>query len=324
MDAQKNLCDKNRMLDLLSDILTRLSVKGTLYFRTSFTSPWGVEVPAYQNVARFHFAHRGDCMVRIAGTDETLMLAQGDLVIVPHGAGHSLYGGSSSSCSVLPLDRVLEESGYQGEGVLVHGGGEDDREVQLICGHFSFTPNARHLIFERLPSHIHIPNYGETAGKWMEATLRVIGAEAGGARIGGDLIALKMSEAILVQAIRAFIESRGAEQADLSGFADPQLSRALSAFHNEPAENWSVESLARVAGLSRTGFAQHFSKKMAVTPMQYLTEWRMQLARQALSEQRVNVSEAAALSGYTSESAFTRVFKKEVGVTPAAYRSSSR
>jgi len=156
----------------------------------------------------------------------------------------------------------------------------------------------------------------------MEATLRVIGVEAGGARIGGDLIALKMSEAILVQAIRAFIESQGAEQVGLSGFADPQLSRALSAFHKEPAEAWSVESLARVAGLSRTGFAQHFVKKMAVTPMQYLTGWRMQLARQALAEQGVNVAEAAALSGYTSESAFTRVFKKEVGVTPAAYRSS--
>lgn len=310
------------MLDLLSDILTRLSVKGTLYFRTSFTSPWGVEVPAYQNVARFHFAHRGDCMLRIVNTDETLMLAQGDLVIIPHGAGHSLYGSTSSSCSVLPLDRVLEESGYQGEGVLVHGGDEDEREVQLICGHFSFAPNAKHLIFERLPSHIHIPNYGETAGKWMEATLRVIGAEAGGVRIGGDLIALKMSEAILVQAIRAFIESQGAEQVGLSGFADPQLSRALSAFHKEPAETWSVASLARVAGLSRTGFAQHFAKKMAVTPMQYLTDWRMQLARQALVEQKVTVSEAAALSGYTSESAFTRVFKKEVGVTPAAFRSS--
>lgn len=80
------------MLDLLSDILMWLSVEGTLYFRTSFTAPWGVEVPAYQNVARFHFAHRGDCMVRITATDETPMLAQGDLVIIPQGAGHSLYG----------------------------------------------------------------------------------------------------------------------------------------------------------------------------------------------------------------------------------------
>ncbi len=322
MDNLEFQCDRKLMLDLLSDILVRLSIKGTLYFRTCFTAPWGVEVPAYQNVARFHFAHRGDCMVRLTMSGETLMLAQGDLVIIPHGAGHSLYSGHSSSPSVLPLDRVLEESGYDGNGVLVHGGEEDDREVQLVCGHFSFAPNAKHLIFERLPTHIHIPNYGETTGKWMEATLRVIGAEAGGAKMGGDLIALKMSEVILVQTIRAFIESQGAEQVGLSGFADPQLSRALDAFHKQPAEAWSVESLARVAGLSRTGFAQQFSKKMDVTPMQYLTGWRMQIARQALAEQRLSVPDAAALIGYSSESAFTRVFKNEVGVTPAAYRST--
>lgn len=322
MDNLEFQCDRKSMLDLLSDILVRLSIKGTLYFRTCFTAPWGVEVPAHQNVARFHFAHRGDCMVRLTQSDETLMLAQGDLVIIPHGAGHSLYSGYSSSPSVLPLDRVLEDSGYDGNGVLVHGGEEDDREVQLVCGHFSFAPNAKHLIFERLPTHIHIPNYGETTGKWMEATLRVIGAEAGGAKMGGDLIALKMSEAILVQAIRAFIESQGAEQVGLSGFADPQLSRALDAFHKQPAEAWSVESLARVAGLSRTGFAQQFSKKMDVTPMQYLTGWRMQIARQALAEQRLSVPDTAALIGYSSESAFTRVFKNEVGVTPAAYRSA--
>lgn len=310
------------MLDLLSDILTRLSVKGTLYFRTSFTPPWGVEVPAFENVARFHFAHRGNCMVRIIDTGETLMLAQGDLVIIPHGASHSLYSEQTNPEDVLPLDHVLEASGFTGEGVLVHGGEDGDRQTQLICGHFSFATNAKHLIFERLPAHIHIPNYGETAGKWLEATLRVIGDEAGGARIGGDLIALKMSEAIFAQALRTFIESEGASAAKLAAFGDPRLSRALAAFHKAPAKNWSVETLAQVAGLSRTGFAQQFTEKMDLTPMQYLTGWRMQIARQGLVEHGGNVAEVAAMVGYASESAFARVFKKEVGLTPAAYRNS--
>ena len=163
------------MIDTLSDVLTKLSVRGTLYFRTAFTAPWGVAVPAYQNVARFHFAHRGDCMVRLPATGETFLLAQGDLVIIPHGAAHDLYCGHDPDSSVLPLDRVLELSGYKDEGVLVYGGEDDDRETQLICGHFSFAPSARHLIFDRLPSHIHITNYGEAAGRWMEASLRLIG-----------------------------------------------------------------------------------------------------------------------------------------------------
>jgi len=309
------------MIDTLSDVLTKLSLKGTLYFRTAFTAPWGVAVPAYQNVARFHFAHRGDCMVRLPETGEALLLAQGDLVIIPHGAAHDLYCGQDPDNTILPLDRVLELSGYRDEGVLVYGGEGGDRETELICGHFSFAPRARHPIFDRLPTHIHIANYGEVAGRWMEASLRLIGDEAGKSRFGGDLIALKMSEVVFAQAIRAFIEREGVHHAGLAGFADPKISRALTAFHGEPAKDWSVESLAREAGLSRTGFAVQFSSKMGMTPMQYLTGWRMQIARQKLME-AASISEVAALSGYSSESAFSRVFKKEVGTTPAAFRSS--
>lgn len=309
------------MLDLLSDILVRLSVKGTLYFRTSFTGPWGVQVPSFENVARFHFVHRGNCMMLINETGEKFALEQGDLVIVPHGAAHALYSGHEVTPTILPLDRVLEESGFKGEGVLVYGEGNDDRETQLICGHFSFAKQARHILFERLPSCIRIPNYGQTAGRWMEASLRVIGDEAGQSNFGGDLIALKMSEVIFTQALRAFVESQGAEQTALSGFADRQLSRALNAFHKEPSRNWTIEGMARIAGLSRTGFAQRFVKKMGVTPMQYLTSWRMQIARHALAEQGMNVTDVASMTGYASESAFTRVFKREVGATPAAYRS---
>ena len=309
------------MLDTLSDILVRLSVEGTLYFRTSFTHPWGVAVPDYQNVARFHLAHRGGCMVRVSTTGQTIELAQGDLVIIPHGAAHDIFGGDQDKDAVLPLEQVLEVSGYDGSGVLVHGGEADERETQLICGHFSFAPKSRHLIFDRLPGLIHIRNYGETAGRWMESSLRMIGDEAGQSRFGGDLIALKMSEVIFVQALRTFIEQEGARHIGLAGFADPQLSRALSAFHSDIVRDWTVESLAREAGLSRTGFATQFSAKMGLTPMQYLTGWRMQVACQELVKERVNVAEVAARVGYASESAFSRVFKKEIGVAPASYRA---
>jgi AraC family transcriptional activator of mtrCDE len=309
------------MLDVLSDILTRLSVKGTLYFRTSFTEPWGVKVPAFENVVRFHFAHRGDCMVRISDTGEQVALHQGDLIMIPHGAAHVLFCRHTAPDEALPLDNVLEMSGYTGEGVLVYGGEGGDRETQLICGHFSLAPGAQHMIFDQLPPYIHISNYGEVAGAWMEATLRVIGAEAGGAKLGGDLIALKMSEAIFTQAIRTYIEREEPEEHALSGFADPHLSRALLAFHRAPSSAWSVEGLAREAGLSRTGFAQIFSRKMGITPMQYLTAWRMQIACEGLSQRRLNVADAAELTGYASESAFSRVFKKEIGLSPAAYRA---
>ncbi len=310
------------MLETLSDILSRLQLAGTLYFRTSFTSPWGVAVPDYENVARFHYAHRGECMLRIAETGETVRVAQGDLVIIPHGAAHDLFCGYTTDPAVLPLDTVLEQSGFAGHGVLVHGGEDETRETQLICGHFALASSAKHLIFDRLPSFIHIQDYGGVAGGWLEATLRLIAAETGAGRLGGDLVALKLSEAIFAQALRVYLENDGSERAGLAGFADPHISRALEAFHQAPNHDWTIERLAREAGISRTGFAVRFSEKMGITPMQYLTSWRMQIACRSLIEGDMSVAEAAHATGYASESAFTRVFKKEIGTTPAAYRAA--
>lgn len=309
------------MLDLLSDILTNLSMRGTLYFRTSFTKPWGVAVPSYENVARFHFAHRGGCLVSVEGEDTPISIAQGDLIIIPHGNSHEIYCGHEPERTIMPLDAVLEQSGYEGSGVLVHGGEEPQSETQLICGHFSFEQHAKHILMERLPPFIHLKNYGETAGKWMEATLRVIGDEAGGQRMGGDLIALKMSEAILAQAIRSFIESSDAPEWGLSAFSDTNLRRALDAFHKAPSKNWTVETLAQSAGMSRTSFAVLFQKKMNMTPLQYMTSWRMEIAKKVLAISTNTLSDAAESAGYASDSAFARVFKRETGLTPAQFKS---
>jgi AraC-like DNA-binding protein len=311
------------MLDLLSDILTNLSMRGTLYFRTSFTKPWGVAVPNYENVARFHFAHRGSCLVRVSGVADPISLAQGDLVIIPHGASHDLYCGHEPEHTVMPLDVVLAQSGFDGSGILVYGGDEPQSETQLICGHFSFEPNSRHILLERLPPFIHLTNYGESAGRWMEATLRVIGEEAGGQKMGGDLIALKMSEAILAQAIRSYLESGDALDVALGAFSDKNLSRAIDAFHKAPAERWTVESLATASGMSRTGFAVQFQKLMQMSPMEYVTTWRMEIAKKVLQRAGSSLTDAAESAGYASDSAFTRAFKKETGQTPAEFRKAN-
>ena len=312
------------MLDLLSDVLTNLSMRGTIYFRTSFTKPWGVAVPRYENVARFHFAHRGNCLVHVDGVTDPVDLAQGDLVIIPHGAPHALYCGHEPDKTIMPLDTVLETSGFDGSGVLVYGGEEPQSETQLICGHFAFDPTARHILMERLPPYIHLRNYGETAGRWMEATLRMIGEEAGGQKMGSDLIALKMSETIFAQAIRTFVESADASDRGLGAFGDKHLGRALDAFHKAPADAWTVETLAQVAGMSRTSFAVQFQKSMDMTPIDYVTKWRMEIAKKVLLTAGASLTDAAESAGYASDSAFARMFKKETGMSPAAFRKSAR
>ncbi len=313
----------NGMLDLLSDILTRLSLRGTLYFRTSFTEPWGVRAPAFRDVARFHFAHRGEALVRVAGERIPVHLAQGDLIVIPHGAAHVLSCRHTGPDEALPLDDVLTRSGFPGHGTLVWGGDESPRDTQLICGHFALAEGSRHLLFDRLPSYIHLRGYGDEAGPWLEATLKIIGAAAGGARLGGDLIALKMSEAIFAQAIRAHVKQAREEGCGVAGFADPHLARALTAFHRRPTDGWTVADMAREAGLSRTGFAERFTRRLGVTPMAYVTSWRMQIAREGLAARGLSVAEAAEISGYASESAFSRAFKKEIGLSPATFRQAA-
>lgn len=180
----------------------------------------------------------------------------------------------------------------------------------------------KHILMERLPPAIHLKNYGEDAGRWMEATLRMIGEESSGQRIGGDLIALKMSESIFAQAVRTFIESSDAREWGLGAFADKKLGKALDAFHKSPSDSWTVGSLAQVAGMSRTSFAVRFQKALEMTPMDYVTKWRMEIAKKVLITADSTLSDAAESAGYASDSAFARSFKKETGASQAEFRKS--
>ena len=281
-------------------------------------------MPAYERVSRFHFAHRGRCLVRIKPEEDPVRLEQGDLVIITRGAGHTLYCDPTTESPALLLDDVVKQSGFKGQGTLVYGDLGTHHETQLICGHFAFDENATHPLIEALPSHIHIRNYGQSAGSWMENTLKLIGSEAGRELLGSDLIALKMSEIIYAQVIRTYLNGEGSRQKNLAGFTDPAITRALKAIHEFPGKNWTLETLAQLAGLSRTSLSNKFSEFLSVTPLGYITQWRMQVARQRLLETSASIIEIAEAVGYQSEAAFGRVFKKHFGTAPASYRRSKK
>lgn len=310
-------------MDLLSNILSHMRLSGTLYFRTSFTSPWSIKVPSYRQVARFHFAHQGRCFVRIEDVTDPVKLDQGDLVIITRGASHTLYCDPKTEKQALMLDQVVEQSGFTGSGTLVHGETGTDHETQLVCGHFAFDRQANHPLIEALPPFIHIRNYGEESGSWMESTLRVIGSEAGRGQLGSDLIAMKMSEIIFAQALRTHLTAAGSNQPVLAGFADRQIARALKAVHDTPSHPWTLQDLAGLAGMSRTSFAARFSKALSMSPLAYITLWRMQLAKRALETTDTAIISIAEQVGYQSEAAFGRVFKRHCGIGPAAYRRNA-
>jgi len=307
-------------MDLLSDILSQLKLTGTLYFRTSFTSPWSIKVPPYEKVSRFHFAHRGRCLIRIEADKDPVLLEQGDLILITKGAAHTMFCDPENETHSVQLDQVVKDSGFNGEGTLVYGEPNTHHETQLICGHFAFDKYAKHALIDALPSHIHIKNYGEESGNWMENTLKVIGAEAGRDNMGSKIIALKMSEIIYAQVMRTYLADEGSNNKSLAGFSDPAISRALIAIHAAPQQLWSLAELAKVAGLSRTSLSNRFTQFLSISPHGYITQWRMQLARQRLVDTSSEIIDIAEGVGYQSEAAFGRVFKKHFDIAPATYR----
>ena len=170
-----------------------------------------------------------------------------------------------------------------------------------------------------MSSHIHIKNYGDASGVWLESTLKVIGAEVGQEHLGSNLIAQKMCE-IFAQTLRSHLETKGYTTPVLSEFADPNIVRTLKAIHKTPADSWTLERLAEIAGMSRTSFTNRFSRCIAMTPLEYITHWRMQIARQQLAGSSDPIIEIAEKVGYRSEAAFSRVFKKLHSNAPATYR----
>ncbi|MEM7259543.1 MAG: AraC family transcriptional regulator [Pseudomonadota bacterium] len=309
-------------MDLLSDVLKIVKLSGTLYFRTSFSSPWGVQVPPFQNVSRFHYVHRGRCFARVDNHPDTVLLDQGDLIIINAGSGHCL--SDPAEVEIKTLDQVVESSGFNGRGALVIGEPNTGHETQLICGHFAFDPDARHILLDALPPYIHIREYGNVSPDWLNDSLRMIGSEAGGGHLGSDLIGLKLAEIIFTQALRNYVTGPGSQHRGLAGFADNHIREALTAIHENPAHSWSVESLARQAGMSRTAFSNRFNELVTRTPLTYLTEWRMQLARHLLSDTDLPIIEVAIQVGYGSEASFSRTFKKYFDTPPAVFRRTRK
>lgn len=310
-------------MDLLSDILSHMQLEGMLYFRTSFTSPWSVRMPSYKNVARFHFAHRGRCLVRISPDEPPVFLEQGDFLIIMRGSAHTLYCDPTTENPATRLDDVVERSGFNGSGVLVYGELGTDQETQLVCGHFAFGKNVQHPLIDALPNYIHIKDYANANGMWMEHTLKIIGNEAGSIQMGGDLIAMKMSEIIFAQAIRGYLEKDGLNKPVLAGFADNSIAQALTAIHKNPGNAWTLENLSQISGMSRTAFTARFSALITMSPLKYITFWRMQLATQHLTYSNAPIVDIAEMVGYQSEEAFSRVFKRYYLKPPGVYRRST-
>ena len=155
----------------------------------------------------------------------------------------------------------------------------------------------------------------------MQSMLRLMAAEAGELRPGGEAVITRLGDILVIQAIRAWMEGDpGARTGWLGALQDPQIGRAISLIHRDPARDWTVASLADEVAMSRSAFAARFTELVGEPAMRYVARWRMNVALSALKEEGATVAELADRLGYRSEAAFSRAFKRVIGSSPGAAR----
>ncbi len=302
--------------DPLGEVLHFLRMSGIFYSRCIFSEPWGVRLPTFPGCLMFHTVISGHCWVEVEGA-EPQRLGAGQLALVPHGKGHDLVSESGTRTAKLfdlDLDRVSER-----HEVIRHG--EGGSETNMICCTVRYAHPAAYQLIALLPSLITVRSTDSPEGDFIESIIRLLGTETRELKSGSETVVTRLADLLLIQTIRSWIEQNNAgDKGWLGALKDQKLSQALMLVHRDPAHPWTVASLAREVAMSRAGFAARFKSIVGESPMQYVTRGKMHLAMTWLKEEDTPLSELAPRLGYQSEAAFSRAFKRFMGVSPGRVR----
>ena len=282
--------------DLLSDVLRSLRATGTVYFCDQLEAPWTKEFPG-DAVASFHQVRRGGCWFLSEGVEQ--YLGPGDLVFIEPGRAHTL----------TDRNRVGSESSRAA--------------TLLLCGYCQFDDTLSVPLSALFPVLSIMRDEQLQQHAWLRTLLDTLSAEYLSSRPGTELVVNKLTEVFLVELIRINF-GKGQDTPLLRALADKQIARALQLLHQSPEYAWSLESLASEVGMSRAGFAKRFKTLVEHSMFDYLTQLRIQRACELLTDTQLSLYDVANRAGYESDLAFTRTFKKRLGMTPTAYRKQQR
>lgn len=307
--------------DRLARVLHTLRMSGTFYCHAELSEPWALEMPAMADSVSFHVVTAGLCWLRLPDA-APIELRAGDLALVPHGLGHDLLGEPDARRGprVDLLPQTYLSTHYS---VLRHGG--DGRAAQLICGIVSFDDPAARELMRTLPAVLLIGGDTVSAASSVRDTLRLMAGELARPELGGEAVATRLADILVVQAIRSWITSDAqSAQGWLRAIQDERIGRALEAIHADPGDEWNLDRLAQVAAMSRSSFSARFAELVGETPIAYLTRWRMTIAASRLREPNTTAARLATELGYQSEAAFNRAFSRIIGRTPGSIRARQR
>jgi AraC-like DNA-binding protein len=295
--------------------------------RLEATAPWGikqeneaeVQVPPSSkktppaDLAHFAMLSRGNCWLSVEGIEEPIPLTGGDCFLLARGTSIVLRDS--------PRTRpkwTFHEIGAKANGnVALCGGG--GAPTTIVCGSLSFDRASLRPITQLLPNFI-LMKADQARALALHTTVQALASEMAEQAPGSGIVATRLAEVLFIQVLRAHIAS-GPERNKgwLRAVFDPQMGAALSAIHDRVNTPWTVESLAEAAGMSRSAFAARFKELLGQTPLEYVTEWRMQKAMLLLQQHDKKLIDVARLVGYESDAAFSKAFKRVVGANTSEY-----
>ena len=328
--------------DTLSDLLRSVRIRGAVFYYVSCRDQWSSEassaseiaeavMPGCEHVMEYHMIAKGNGWAAVPG-EPPVKLSAGDIVMFPRGDSHVI----SSAPGVEPLRRTAEwvfstckdakpiPIAYH-HGVIEPGAllPVAEAEIVLVCGFLGCDLRPFNPLISALPRLLHLP--ASRAGEWVTRAIDQAVAEYSDPRPGGDAVLERLSEMMFVDAARRYLETLPDDATGwLAGLRDRFVGKALTLMHQRPDHDWSVDDLAREVGLSRSALHERFVQYVGNPPMHYLACWRIQLGAQLLRESSRNVATIALDVGYDSEAAFSRAFRRMVGMPPAAWRKSQR
>ena len=310
-------------MDPLSDVLRAVRLNGAYFYMVEATHPWSVSavaaaelvprvLPDAEHLISYHVVTSGSCWAGLAGEPQ-VRLDAGDAIVFPQGDPHFM---SSAEGRRVAGDALVGTPERYPETVrLGPGRGEG---ATFVCGFLGCDVRPYNPLLASLPRRMHVKG---VAGGWLSELPRQAVAESRLARAGSDTMLTRMAELMFIEVVRRHLAELPPQRTGwLAGLRDPVVAPALALLHERPAHPWTLAELAGAVAASRTVLASRFTEVVGVPPMQYLAQWRMQLAAELLAKGSTKVSAVGARVGYESEAAFSRAFKKATGVAPGEWR----
>jgi AraC-like DNA-binding protein len=297
-------------MDALASLVTLLSPQTIMSKIVRGGGCWGVRYPAFGHPS-FALVLNGPCWLAVDGAPATL-LGTGDFILFPATPGFILASDLEVTprlMELVPPEQHLDE--------VIHGDTMTEPSVSLLGGYFAFDPINASMLVDLLPRMLHI-RATDPAIDSVAPIVELIKREAREKRAGQTLVLMRLIEVMLVEALR-FVPADLHTPGLLAGLRDPQLAAALRGIHTQTAHPWTLVTLAREAGMSRSSFAEHFRRVIGMTPLNYLLQWRIAVAKNMLAREQKSVAETAFAVGYQSASGFSTAFSRETGQSPREF-----